>query len=1548
MECSSESMTDDVLQALQSLADWSAAGNGTVSGETAQAVLAALETLAGRGPWEGEDRQSVHKLLGETGKSPFLRSLGEAGLQRRWAEAAFRLIRGSQYALLDLFLARVRSHPHKVLFEDRSASLPAPWTYEQVERMTRETAAAFLSLAESDGRPPRVAIFAENSLAGACADLACLFYDILDTPLNTHFDLDNLVDIFDRLGVTIAVTDTAVRRRLLEEVRKRAAGPFMIVVLDQAAAGEADEALFLDALSRTMGSAEIERLLAARRRMALNETATVMFTSGSTGRPKGVSFSNYQITAKRFARAAALPEVGGDEVFLSFLPFYHTFGRYLEMLGTIYWSGTYVFPGNTSAETLFALLPKVRPTGFISVPIRWVQLYERCQDALGAAGPAADPAAVLAGILGPDLRWGLSAAGYLDPKVFRFFQKQGVLLASGFGMTEGTGGITMTEPGAYVDNTHGCPLPGVEVRLSPKGELQVRGDYIAPYLEDAGPGALIPYPVDAAADYWLSTGDVFKVLPNGYYQIVDRLKDIYKNTRGETVAPLKVENKFVGVPGIKRTFLVGDGRPTNVLFIVPDRGDEVLKAALAADDGRAYYRRIVGAANLDLAPYERVVNFAVLDRDFDAERGELTPKGSTNRKIVESHFAALIEDLYKRNYIELDRGDVRVRIPIWFFRDLGVLEDEIFFVGDFLFDANRKLMLPIVRREGGIGWIIGDLEYDLPGPLVDLGFFARQPRLWLGNPALVRFSPCKPGWDVPLDPDLDSVRLPDPRPRVYAADDIPRSGRFQDARLAEVNALVSAALVGDDAAALAALNGLERELSAPELRTAGLIRRRLEALSGHPSEAVRCSAYRILLLDEPNPDYNRALMSFLHSGRTFLNQASIEAIASSPLGQGRFDAVRRRMCAYREELDWPVAAARRVQLGGILRLFVDFARYHPEFFRSVRAELAGWILHRVDPELSRAAESLWAELNAAHEENLAARLPAAEPGEWHARLVFDDGVSAADGERMRAVLSDRTFLTQSIELVFDAEGFDPRGIADSGVWVSRLPEYDGRYSVRVSVNMKDGRHYDLRVVLGADLGTAAEIDSIYWHLAIANYPLGQRILPRVGAFRPDRGALALFYSGELSVWERIRLLAAERGPDGPDPVPGVWRKLFVEGLAAFFKGWQYASSRLVPGRPDPANVMVPQTDLREEPMIHSLAGRTTYVDTLSLVRPLLLNFYLKCEAHYPWCRGQLDAAWIFDACYEALGYADAAAFFAGLENDLAREPLTGPGGVSLAGTLRGYLADFRANTMIPLAALNAIARYKEWQLQGGSDDADERERMVLEIYRIYRIDRYPEVARYHLYRHTYFAGANAAVRTAFDRLLERLSGDLPRPAVQWPELSGLQSALADESDRQVFARMVFPRLARSRRLDIITVGGEGTKRVVVQSTIADSRGQTYGFGETFDPAEIGGLYRLFFKENYPKAISEQDRHYVLRDSRERVVGGLCFRLMFKHAAYIDGIVVAPELKGLGLGGTMVDDFCQRMAGSGLNLVLTNYFLPDFFTHKGFKPDKRWGALVRDL
>lgn len=91
------------------------------------------------------------------------------------------------------------------------------------------------------------------------------------------------------------------------------------------------------------------------------------------------------LVTKRFARAAALPFVGEEETLLCFLPLYHTFGRYLELLGMLFWGGTYVFAGNPSLDGLAAGLRTVEPTGLISIPIRWAQLESRAREAAGEA-----------------------------------------------------------------------------------------------------------------------------------------------------------------------------------------------------------------------------------------------------------------------------------------------------------------------------------------------------------------------------------------------------------------------------------------------------------------------------------------------------------------------------------------------------------------------------------------------------------------------------------------------------------------------------------------------------------------------------------------------------------------------------------------------------------------------------------------------------------------------------------------------------------------------------------------------------------------------------------------------------------------------------------------------------------------------------------------------------------------------------------------------------------------------------------------------------------
>src|ERR1019366_1584254 len=373
------------------------------------------------------------------------------------------------------------AHPDRVFLQASPRPEAPCWTYAQTERRLRGIAAALASLSEG---PPRVAIVAENSLDSACCDLACLVHGIFVAPLAPHLQVSELTSLLQRLGANLVLVDTADQRAKVEAGAARISSPVRPVLLDAAARLKRGTAAVLGEEVGKLGAEEMDQALRGLSRVGLAEAATALFTSGSTGGQKGFAFSPFNLLTKRFARAAALPFVGEGEVLLCYLPLYHTFGRYLELLGTLFWGGTYVFAGNPSLETLLAGLRLVRPTGLVSIPTRWQQLHERCQKRLGAVAGPEEEAAAVREVTGGRLSWGLSAAGFLEPAVFRFFERSGIALCSGFGMTGGPGGITMTLPGLYEDGTVGVPLPGIRVRLGEDGELLIAGPYVARDIDE--------------------------------------------------------------------------------------------------------------------------------------------------------------------------------------------------------------------------------------------------------------------------------------------------------------------------------------------------------------------------------------------------------------------------------------------------------------------------------------------------------------------------------------------------------------------------------------------------------------------------------------------------------------------------------------------------------------------------------------------------------------------------------------------------------------------------------------------------------------------------------------------------------------------------------------------------------------------------------------------------------------------------------------------------------------------------------------------------------
>ncbi len=98
----------------------------------AREILEAAESAVSSGRLPAA--ASAKEYLNLTSSRTFLQALGEPDLLNRWAETVFAFIRLTGYNLLDLFESRIREQPHKILFQDMSASTPVQWTYEQVGR----------------------------------------------------------------------------------------------------------------------------------------------------------------------------------------------------------------------------------------------------------------------------------------------------------------------------------------------------------------------------------------------------------------------------------------------------------------------------------------------------------------------------------------------------------------------------------------------------------------------------------------------------------------------------------------------------------------------------------------------------------------------------------------------------------------------------------------------------------------------------------------------------------------------------------------------------------------------------------------------------------------------------------------------------------------------------------------------------------------------------------------------------------------------------------------------------------------------------------------------------------------------------------------------------------------------------------------------------------------------------------------------------------------------------------------------------------------------
>jgi long-chain acyl-CoA synthetase len=254
--------------------------------------------------------------------------------------------------------------------------------------------------------------------------------------------------------------------------------------------------------------------------------------------------------------------------------------------------------------------------------------------------------------LGGRLKVAASGAAPLSRDLAQFFEAIGLPLIEGYGLTEG-GVVSLNPIDAPKPGSIGKALPGVEVKLAEDAELLVKSDCLfSGYYKDPQATAAV------LRDGWLHTGDIAEIDRDGFIYITGRKKELIVSSNGKKIYPARIESLFKMEPIVNQVLLIGDKQPyvtalitVNVTAAEGLKGMDEFKGRAPADIAHASpvteeVDRTVKRVNKQLAPFEQIRRFRILDREFSIDRGEMTPTMKVRRKQVIENYRQVVNELY--------------------------------------------------------------------------------------------------------------------------------------------------------------------------------------------------------------------------------------------------------------------------------------------------------------------------------------------------------------------------------------------------------------------------------------------------------------------------------------------------------------------------------------------------------------------------------------------------------------------------------------------------------------------------------------------------------------------------------------------------------------------------------------------------------------------------------------------------------------------------------------------------------------------------------------
>lgn len=588
--------------------------------------------------------------------------------------------------LLEVFQTSVEKYGRAVCFRYKEGNVWHSLDWKQVAQKVLDLAGGLRKLGVKAG--DRVSIFSHTRYEWTLADLAILACGGITVPVYESSTADAAAYIISNAEVKIVLVDAVAQLQKIQQFHSTLPNLKQIIIFDPQKGMKKEEGVYsldqLFMLGSGLGEAVLKESMA---KLTPESMASYVYTSGTTGPPKGAMLSHGNFLSELLAIGQVV-DLNPKQEALLFLPLAHIFARVLQFVQIQH---GFVQCYAESIDKLLDNISETHPHFIPTVPRIFEKVHTRVLQGVESGSNTKKKIfnwALGIGLkrsrcllhkksvpvflqlqwlvahklvfsklqkkMGGRIDFFISAGAPLSQDIADFFHAAGFIILEAYGLTETTGAITANHLDNYKIGVVGHPLTGVVIKIAPDGEILAKGGPIFKgYYQK---------PEDTAqvmVDGWFHTGDIGEFDQEGFLKITDRKKDIIVTAGGKNIAPQNIENFIKTDPLISQVMIHGDKRKFLSALITLDK-NEVMNFAkshrIQFEDyaelikNEKIYQLIktrVEEKNKQLAKYESIKKFAILDRDFSVETGELTPTLKVKRKFTSDKYRDILDQFYK-------------------------------------------------------------------------------------------------------------------------------------------------------------------------------------------------------------------------------------------------------------------------------------------------------------------------------------------------------------------------------------------------------------------------------------------------------------------------------------------------------------------------------------------------------------------------------------------------------------------------------------------------------------------------------------------------------------------------------------------------------------------------------------------------------------------------------------------------------------------------------------------------------------------------------------